>query len=98
MLSFSLLAGAFLCLSIEQRFACSRFSRTDVLSGMPLRGREEDDTSYRKRKSGRSMRRNEGSSQYRWAKSPPNDKRTSTCHPSAEGIEGSRASKDVFIA
>jgi len=32
MLSFSLLAGAFLCLSIEQRFACSRFSRTDVLS------------------------------------------------------------------
>src|SRR5437588_10035730 len=65
MLSFSLLAGAFLCLSIEQRFACSRFSRTDVLSGMPLRGREEDDTSYRKRKSGRSMRRNEGSSQHR---------------------------------
>ena len=32
MLSFSLLAGAFLCLSIEQRFACSRFFRTDVLS------------------------------------------------------------------
>ncbi len=43
----------------------SDFSRTDVPSGMPLRGREEDDTSYRKRKSGRSMRRNEGSSQYR---------------------------------
>src|SRR6266567_5165182 len=32
MLSFSLLAGAFLCLSIEQRFACSRFFRTDVSS------------------------------------------------------------------
>ena len=28
---------------------------------MPLRGREEDDTSHIKRKNGRSMRRNEGS-------------------------------------
>ena len=36
MLSFSLLAGAFLCLSIEQRFACSRFFRTDVLSSQHM--------------------------------------------------------------
>jgi hypothetical protein len=49
---------------IESSGTGLRLVRTDVLSGMPLRGREEDDTSYRKRKSGRSMRRNEGSSQH----------------------------------
>ena len=41
------------------------FNGTDIPSTVPLRGREEDDTSHIKRKSGRSMRRNEGSSQYR---------------------------------
>jgi hypothetical protein len=43
----------------------SRFLRADVLSTMPLQGREEDDTSHRKRKSGSSMRRHEGRSQHR---------------------------------
>jgi hypothetical protein len=37
---------------------------TDILSTMPLQGREEYDTSHIKSKSGRSMRRNEGSSQH----------------------------------
>ena len=44
--------------------AKSLILRTDVPSAMHLRGREEDDTSHIKRKSGRSMRRTEGSSQY----------------------------------
>src|SRR2546421_566452 len=44
----------------------SSVRETDVPSGMPLRGREEDDTSHRKCKSGRSMRRHEGSSEYKY--------------------------------
>jgi hypothetical protein len=39
---------------------------TDVPSAMPLRGREEHDTPHIKCKSGRSLRRHEGSSQYKY--------------------------------
>jgi hypothetical protein len=46
------------------RSLTSCFVRMVVPSTMPLRGREEDVTSHIKRKSGRSMRRNEGSSQH----------------------------------
>ena len=46
-------------------------ARTDVPSTMPLPRREGDDTSHIKRKSGRSMRRNEGSSQHSGSRISP---------------------------
>ena len=45
-------------------FSKGSFSEPDVTSAMPLPGREDNDTPHIKRKSSRSMRRNEGSSQH----------------------------------
>src|SRR5215469_4924847 len=56
------------------------FSRADVLSTLPLRGREENGTSRLTGKSGRSRRRTEGSSQYRCISSSTSPSRGSGKH------------------